>query len=171
MKKSKNNFITLSVLVAIVLVGVAYAAITSTLSVSGSTSVKGNSTNFTNNVIFASASASSGSTASINNSDKHIITFTTAELKAVNDVATLTYTIKNESDYDASISAVTCSSTDTSFDTYVTATPSRTSTLALSKGTTSSSETVKIKMIKTYAQTTVKSMTFTCTMTATATSA
>ncbi len=171
MKKSKNNFIKLSVLVAIVLVGVAYAAITTNLTVSGSTSVKGNSSNFSNNVIFASATASSGSTASIDTTDKHIITFTTAELKAVNDEATLTYTIKNESNYGASISAVTCSSNDTSFSTYVTATPSRSTTLTLAKGATSSAETVKIKMIKTYAQTTVKSMTFTCTMTATATGA
>ena len=54
---------------------------------------------------------------------------------------------------------------------YVTATPSRSTTLTLAKGATSSAETVKIKMIKTYAQTTVKSMTFSCTMTATATGA
>ena len=83
----------------------------------------------------------------------------------------MTYTIKNDSNYGASISAVTCSSTDTSFATYVTATPSRSTTLSLAKGATSSSETVKIRMIKTYAQTSVKSMTFTCAMTATATAA
>lgn len=171
MKKNKNSILGIIVLVAIILVGIAYAAITTNLTVSGSTSVKGDSSNFTNNVIFASATASSGSTASIDTSDKHKITFTTAELKAVGDEATLTYTIKNESNYGASISAVTCTSSDTSFATYVTATPSRSTTLTLAKGATSSSETVKIKMIKTYAQTTVKSMTFTCTMTATATSA
>ena len=167
----KNNLIKISVLVAIILVGVAYAAITSTLTVSGSSSIKGDSTNFTNNVIFASASASTGSTATIDSSDKHIITFTTAELKAVGDTARLTYTIKNESNYGASISAVTCTSSDTSFATYVTATPSRSTTLALAKGATSASETVTIRMIKTYAQTNVKSMTFTCSMTATATDA
>lgn len=167
----KNNLIKISVLVAIILVGVAYAAITSTLTVSGSSSINGDSTNFTNNVIFASASASTGSTATIDSSDKHIITFTTSELKAVGDTATLTYTIKNESNYGASISAVTCTSSDTSFATYVTATPSRSTTLALAKGATSASETVTIRMIKTYAQTSVKSMTFTCSMTATATGA
>ena len=171
MKKSNNNFIKLSVLVAIVLVGVAYAAITTNLTVSGSTSVKGDSSNFTNNVIFASASASTGSTATIDSSDKHIITFTTSELKAVNDTATLTYTIKNGSNYGASISAVTCTSSDTSFATYVTATPSRSTALTLAKEATSSAETVTIKMIKSYAQTPVKSMKFTCTMTATATGA
>ena len=94
MKKSKNNFIKLSVLVAIVLVGVAYAAITTNLTVSGSTSVKGNSSNFSNNVIFASATASSGSTASINTTDKHLITFTTAELKAVGAPFTLSSFIR-----------------------------------------------------------------------------
>ena len=143
----KKNFIKVSVLVAIILVGVAYAAITSTLSVGGSTSVKGSSTNFDENVIFNTATASSGSTASIS-SDKHTITFSTAQLKAVGDQATLTYTIKNNSNYGASISAVTCSSTDTSFATYVTATPSRTTSLTLAKGATSSSETVTIRMIK-----------------------
>ena len=55
----KNNLIRISVLVALILVGVAYAAITSTLTVGGSTSVKGNSSNFSDNVIFASATASS----------------------------------------------------------------------------------------------------------------
>lgn len=166
----RSNLIKVSVLVAIILVGVAYAAITSTLTVGGSTSVKGDSSDFTNNVVFASATPTTGSTASIS-TDKHSITFTTAELKAVGDEATLTYTIKNTSNYGASISAVTCSSTDKSFATYVTATPSRTTALTLNKGATSSAETVKVKMIKTYAQTTVKSMTFTCTMTATATGA
>ena len=167
----RNHLVIVSVLMAIVLLGVAYAAITTNLSVGGSTSVKGDSSNFSDNVIFASATASSGSTASIGTTDKHTITFTTAQLKAIGNEATLTYTIKNESNYGATISAVSCTSTDTSFATYVTATPSRTAELALAKGATSSSETVKIKMIKSYAETDVKSMTFTCTMAATATSA
>ena len=171
MKKNMKNLLRIGVIAAVIHVGVAYAAITTNLSVSGSTSIKGDSSNFTNNVIFASASASTGSTATIDTTDKHIITFSTAELKAVGDEAALTYTIKNQSNYGASIGAVTCTSTDTSFATYVTATPSRTTTLALAKGATSTSETIKIKMIKTYAQTTAKAMTFTCTMTATATSA
>ena len=166
----KNKGIKIGIILAVLVLGVAYAAITSTLTVGGSTSVKGDSTNFSNNVIFASATGTTGSTDTIS-TDKHSITFTTAELKAVGDEATLTYTIKNTSNYGASISAVTCSSTDTSFATYVTATPSRTTALTLNKGATSSAETVKVKMIKTYAQTTVKSMTFTCTMTATATGA
>ena len=165
----RNNLVRVSVLIAIVLIGVAYAAITTTLSVAGSTSVNGDSSNFSDNVIFATATASSGSTASIGTTDKHTITFTTAQLKAIGNEATLTYTIKNESNYGATISAVSCSSTDTAFSTYVTATPSRTTDLTLAKGATSSAETVKIKMKKTYAQTSVKSITFTCTMTATAT--
>ena len=166
----KDKKIKLGIIIAFLVLGVAYAAITTNLSVGGSTSVKGDSSDFSDNVIFATATASSGSTASIS-TDKHTITFTTAELQTVGDEATLTYTIKNESNYGATISAVSCTSTDTSFATYVTATPSRTAELALAKGATSSAETVKIKMIKSYAETDVKSMTFTCTMTATATSA
>ena len=166
----KDKKIKLGIIIAFLVLGVAYAAITTNLSVGGSTSVKGDSSDFSDNVIFASATASSGSTATIS-TDKHTITFTTAELQTVGDEATLTYTIKNESNYGATISAVSCTSTDTSFATYVTATPSRTAELALAKGATSSAETVKIKMIKSYAETDVKSMTFTCTMTATATSA
>ena len=166
----KDKKIKLGIIIAFLVLGVAYAAITTNLSVGGSTSVKGDSSDFSDNVIFATATASSGSTATIS-TDKHTITFTTAELQTVGDEATLTYTIKNESNYGATISAVSCTSTDTSFATYVTATPSRTAELALAKGATSSSETVKIKMIKSYAETDVKSMTFTCTMTATATSA
>ena len=166
----KDKKIKLGIIIAFLVLGVAYAAITTNLSIVGSTSVKGDSSDFSDNVIFATATASSGSSATIS-TDKHTITFTTAELQTVGDEATLTYTIKNESNYGAGISAVSCTSTDTSFATYVTATPSRTAELALAKGATSSSETVKIKMIKSYAETDVKSMTFTCTMTATATSA
>ena len=166
----KDKKIKLGIIIAFLVLGVAYAAITTNLSIVGSTSVKGDSSDFSDNVIFATATASSGSSATIS-TDKHTITFTTAELQTIGDEATLTYTIKNESNYGATISAVSCSSTDTSFATYVTATPSRTTDLTLAKGATSSSETVKIKMIKSYAETDVKSMTFTCTMTATATSA
>ena len=97
--------IKLGIIIAFLVLGVAYAAITINLSVGGSTSVKGDSSDFSDNVIFATATASSGSTATIS-TDKHTITFTTAELQTVGDEATLTYTIKNESNYGAGISAV-----------------------------------------------------------------
>jgi len=165
MKNKRTLYAVL--LIAIFLIGVAYSAITTTLSIGGSTSISGNSSNFSNNVKFVNASASSGSTATIS-SDGHTITFQTAQLKTVGSTATLTYSIKNESNYNASIGAVTCTSSDTSFATYVTATPSRTNTLSVNKNATSASETVVIEMIKSYAQTTAKNMTFTCSMEATA---
>ena len=63
---------------------------------------------------------------------------------------------------------MTCTSSDSDFATYLSATPSRTASLTVNKGATSSAETLTVAMIKSYPETTAKSITYTCTMTATA---
>ena len=167
----KNKGIKIGIILAVLVLGVAYAAITANFTINGTTKINGDSSNFDANVIFDGVSTSTtGATASVS-TDKKTITFTTQQMTTVGTSAVLTYKIKNTSNYGASVTKLTCTSSDGAFATYLSATPSRTTALTLNKGATSSAETVKVKMIKTYAQTTVKSMTFTCTMTATATGA
>ena len=166
----KDKKIKLAIIIAILVLGVAYAAFTVNFTINGTAKIIGDSSNFSSNIIFDSVSATTGSTATLS-TDKKTITFTTPQFTTVGTNAVLTYKIKNTSNYGATVAKLTCTSSDSDFATYLTATPSRTTDLTLAKGATSSAETVKIKMIKTYAQTTVKSMKFTCTMTATATGA
>lgn len=164
MKKKRKSLIAL--LIAIGLIGVGYAAITTNIFVTGTANIQADPQNFNDNIQFATATASTGGTATLS-SDKKTITFVTEEFTAVGDSTTLTYTIKNGSNYDASISAVQCTSSDSYYDEYVSVTPSRSATLSLSKGNTSAEETISVKMIKTYPEETTKSIVFTCTMTAT----
>ena len=164
MKKKRKSLIAL--LIAIGLIGVGYAAITTNLFVTGTAKIKADPENFEKNIQFATATSTTGGTATLS-TDKKTITFTTKEFTAVGDSSTLTYTIKNGSNYNSSISGVVCTSSDSSYDEYVSVTPSRTSTLSLDKGDTSANETITVKMIKTYPEETTKSIVFTCTMTAT----
>lgn len=153
------------ILLAVLLIGVGFAAITTTLTINGTAKIGPNQTNFTNNVIFGTATATTGSTATLS-TDKRAVTFTTAELTTVGDTATLTYTIKNSSQYGATVGSVTCTSTDSKYSTYVTVTPSRTTNLTVAKGATSEEETVTVKLKKSYPETTT-TIAFTCTFTAT----
>lgn len=166
--KKKNLGIIM--LLALLFVGIGFAAITTNLSIDGTAKINGNSSNFTSNIQFETASAGTGATATIS-TDKKSVTFTTQDLKAINDSSVLTYTIKNASNYGATLGPVTCTSTDSDYATYVTVTPSRTTNLNVAKGATTAAETITVKMIKTYPETTAKSIAFTCTINATATAA
>lgn len=163
----KNKKIKLGVILAILVLGVAYAAFSVNFTINGTAKINGDSSNFNTNVIFDSVSASSGATATLSN-DKKTITFTTPEFTTVGTTATLTYKIKNTSNYGASVTKLTCTSSDSAFATYLTATPSRTANLTVAKGATSNAETLTVAMAKSYPDATAKSITYTCTMTATA---
>ena len=166
----RNKGIKLGIIVAILLLGVAFAAYSVNFTINGTAKINGNSSNFNTNVIFDSVSASSGATATLSN-DKKTITFTTAQFTTVGTSSTLTYKIKNTSNYGASVSKLTCTSSDSAFATYLTATPSRTTNLTVAKGSTSAAETLTVSMSTSYPESTAKSITYTCTMTATATDA
>lgn len=163
----KNKGIKLGIIVAILLLGVAFAAFSTNFTINGTAKINGDSSNFATNVIFDQVSASSGATATLS-SDKKTITFTTPEFTTAGTSATLTYKIKNTSNYGASVSKLTCTSSDDDFATYLTATPSRTTNLTVAKGATSAAETLTVAMAKSYPNATAKSITYTCTMTATA---
>ena len=164
----KNKEIKVGIIIAILVLGVAFAAFSVNFTINGTAKINGDSSNFDANIVFYDVSTStSGATASLSNDGK-TITFTTQQMITVGTSAVLSYKIKNTSNYGASVSKLTCTSSDADFATYLAATPSRTSALTVAKGTTSSAETLTVSMAKSYPDATAKSITYTCTMTATA---
>ena len=131
---------------------------------------------FEENVIFKTAtvdseSAAAGTTASISEDGK-TITVTTHKLKSIDETVTLDYTIENKSQYNAELGALTCTSEDSDWSTYIALTEKNAlNGTTVAKSTTSSADQVEIKMIRSYAGTAEsndKSFTFECTLPATA---
>ena len=96
-----------SIVVAILLLAVGFAAISTTLIINGSTKVSENTDDFS--VIFTKASLDGTDVYNtVIDSTKKIITFTTSELKTLNQTSILTYEVtNNSSNYDANVN-VTC---------------------------------------------------------------
>lgn len=165
----KNKTAKTGIIVAILLLAVGFAAITTTLVISGTAKIVPDSENFEKNVIFTEATATEGATATIS-TDGKTITFTTQEMKNIGDEATLTYKIKNASQYDALIGSITCEAPKSK---YLTVTPSNgLNGTTVAKGTTSAtSDTVKVVQKRSFVSTdteTTKTITFKCTIPATA---
>lgn len=180
----KNKTAKTGIIVAILLLAVGFAAITTTLVIDGTAKIVPDSENFEKNVIFTEATATEGATATIS-TDGKTITFTTQEMKNIGDEATLTYKIKNASQYDALIGSITCeapkseTATETenanadAYGKYLTVTPSNgLNGTTVAKGTTSAtSDTVKVVQKRSFVSTdteTTKTITFKCTIPATA---
>ena len=96
-----------SIIVAILLLAVGFAAISTTLIINGSAKVGENADDFS--VIFTAASLDGKDVySSAVDETKKIITFTTSELKTLNQTSILTYEVtNNSSNYDAEVN-VTC---------------------------------------------------------------
>ncbi len=94
-------------IVAILLMSIGFAAVSTTLIINGSANVSENNEDFS--VIFTAASiAGKDVYASVVDSTKKTITFTTSELKTLNQTSILTYEVtNNSSNYDANVT-VTC---------------------------------------------------------------
>ena len=94
-------------IIAILLMSIGFAAISTTLILNGNANVSENSEDFS--VIFTAASIDGKDEYSTAVDDtKKIITFTTSELKTLNQTSILTYEVtNNSSNYDANVS-VTC---------------------------------------------------------------
>ncbi len=94
-------------IVAIILMSIGFAAISTTLIINGSANVSENNEDFS--VIFTAASIDGKDvyTTAVDDTKK-IITFTTSELKTLNQTSVLTYEVtNNSSNYDANVT-VTC---------------------------------------------------------------
>ena len=96
-------------IVAILLMSIGFAAISTTLVINGNAKVSENNEDFS--VIFTAASLDGKDVySSVVDNTKKIITFTTSELKALNQTSVLTYEVtNNSSNYDANVK-VTCES-------------------------------------------------------------
>lgn len=168
-----NKQIKVSIIVLLVLVAVGFAAISLTLNFTGNININGSYDNFANGVVFSEAamdttSTNDGATASITDGGKSI-TFTTQTLDTLNEQAVLTYKIKNDSQYNALLGEMTCTSDDTNYIQITRGGVLNNKTLT--KGETSAADTVTVKLVKTYSETTAKKVTITCDLNATAQSA
>ena len=96
-----------AIIIAIILMSIGFASISTTLILNGNANVSENSEDF--NVIFTAASIDGNDVYSTAvDSTKKIITFTTSELKTLNQTSILTYEVtNNSSQYDAEVN-VTC---------------------------------------------------------------
>ena len=112
MKKKK-----VGILLVVLLLAVGFAAVTTTLYINGTATIKANQDDFEDNVIFTAATVdaeaeAAGATAVISEDGK-TITFTTQDFDTIGDTAVLNYTITNNSSYKAEFDtpAVVCTAT------------------------------------------------------------
>lgn len=154
----------------LLLLGVGFAAVSTTLYINGTVNIKPDTENFEKNVVFKTAtvdstSSTAGTTATISQDGK-TITVTTHSLKSINEQVTIDYTIENKSQYDAELGELTCTSSDSDWSTYIALTENNSlNGTTLAKGATSSADQVEIKMIRSFVGTSEsndKQFTFEC---------
>lgn len=116
--RNRKTVVVAFLLVAVMLLGVGYAALTDVLDITGSADVNQSAAEeaFNEDIHFSAAVANeAGNTASVNadNNDKASCTANT--LKGMDDTATFTFTIMNEGDLDATISPSISSNTNETY--------------------------------------------------------
>ena len=168
-----NKQMKIAIFAIIALGTIGFAAITISLRQNGTATISGIESNFTNNIQFETVyvdeqSKTDGAAVSIA-PDRKSITFTTQTLDTLNEQAVLTYKIKNDSQYNAQLGEMNCSSDDTDY-VQITRGGALTNT-TIAKGETSAADTITVKLVKTYSETTPKKVTITCDLNATAQSA
>ena len=163
MKKKKAG-----IALAVLGLTVGFAAVSTTLYINGTATIKADTTDFENNVIFTAATASEGATASISDDGKSI-TFTTQEFKSIGDTATLNYTITNNSNYKAEFDtpAVVCTANEgleTDYATYLTVTDGKALDGTTLDRNASDDDTLTVSLKQSYTGDEVKTITYTCTI-------
>ena len=157
MSKSTKILTAVVVFLAVILVAVGYATITSVnLKISGSAKAEGLQSNFT--VEFTGTPTTGGqgtTTATLSTTDKKEATMNVTGLTAKGDTATATFTVKNTSaDLSATLAATTTNDNETYFKvTYSIANPT---TIAKNETTTI---TVTVELLKTPIQETEAELT------------
>ena len=103
--KNRKGLISL-MLIAVLLLGIGYAALTDTLDITGSADVNQSAAEeaFNEDIYFSAAVANeAGNTASVNADNNDKASFTAATLKGKGDKVTFTFTIANDGDVEATI--------------------------------------------------------------------
>lgn len=178
----KNKKAKMGVLVVVLLLAVAFAAVTTTLNIGGTAKVAKNNTEFDQNVVFASGDdapylnfngtkVTDASAVVVDASEKQI-TFTAPTFSNKGDYAELHYKVTNNStNYDAKLAHISCTVTgkDGADASYVSLTEGTAhDDLVVALGTTSTVEnTVRIELAKTYVNDTEATYDVTCTINAT----
>ena len=102
--KNRRNVVIAFMIVAVMLLGIGYAALSDTLDITGSADVNQSAAEeaFNEDVYFSAAVANEvGNTASVNADNNDKASFTANTLKGKGDKVTFTFTIKNDGDVDA----------------------------------------------------------------------
>jgi uncharacterized repeat protein (TIGR01451 family) len=104
--KNRKRIVVAFMLVAVLLLGVGYAAVTTVLDIQGSVNVSATAAEneFNEDIYFSAAVANEeGNTASINADNNDKASFTAKTLKGKGDKVTFTFTIKNDGDIAATV--------------------------------------------------------------------
>lgn len=104
--KNRKFVVVAFLLVAVLLLGVGYAALSDTLDITGSADVNQSAAEeaFNEDVYFSAANANEdGNTASVNADNNDKASFTANTLKGQGDKVTFTFTIKNNGDVEATV--------------------------------------------------------------------
>ena len=116
--KNRKFVVAAFLLVAVMLLGVGYAALTDVLDITGSADVNQSAAEeaFNEDIYFSAAVANeAGNTASVNSDNNDKASFTANTLKGKDDYATFTYTITNDGDVDAMVTPRISSNTNTQY--------------------------------------------------------
>ena len=151
--KNRKTVVVAFLLVAVMLLGIGYAALTDVLDITGSADINQSAAEeaFNEDIYFSGAVANeAGNTASVNADNNDKASFTANTLKGKGDQATFTYTIKNDGDLDASITPAISSNTNPAYFEISSDWAGATKTLAAGASIT---YTVTIKLIETPTET------------------
>ena len=102
--KNRRNVVVAFLVVAVMLLGIGYAALTDVLDITGSVDVNQSAAQneFDQDIYFSAAVANQeGNTASVNNDNNDKASFSAKTLKLKGDKVTFTFTIKNDGELDA----------------------------------------------------------------------
>lgn len=114
MKKEKKNKSWKGILLIVLLLAIGFAAVTTTLYINGTINFGANNEDFEKNLIFSKAeltysdSTKTPVTTGLIIKNGKEIEFTTDKLTMIGETATLTYDIKNNSQYDADLAEIVC---------------------------------------------------------------
>ena len=104
--KNRKTVVVAFLLVAVMLLGVGYAALTDVLDITGTADVNQSAAeeSFNEDIFFSAAEANEdGNTASVNADNNDKASFTAKTLKGKGDKASFTFTIKNAGDLDVTV--------------------------------------------------------------------
>ena len=175
-KNKKKTSMKMGIIVAILLLAVGFAAVSTVLVINGTIKIKPDEEDFNENVVFTEVKATETGNTDANSSPSVVldekgkkITFTTQVMKDIGETSVLHYKIKNESQYNAVIQSINCNTTEVTKDGHITITTSdKLKGKTLAKGATSDEEdTVTVTMVKSFVGETEieeKTVTFECTI-------